>query len=176
MLKGGGKGGKGEDNQELDKKQFEYKLRMDAEQHEKLLMDEARLQLIEDADIERVEVTLNEALIAVEKIKNEEGERRNSVQKELSVLLDEFAIKDSEVQSRRENFDVTLSSESEAVSITARKEEVQTRMEEEARRVEFTKSLRSQRKKEEERRMVWDRDHFAQVQKFEEMKSNEAST
>ena len=176
VLKGGGKGGKGEDNQELDKKQFEYKLRMDAEQHEKLLMDEARLQLIEDADIERVEVTLNEALIAVEKIKNEEGERRNSVQKELSVLLDEFAIKDSEVQSRRENFDVTLSSESEAVSITARKEEVQTRMEEEARRVEFTKSLRSQRKKEEERRMVWDRDHFAQVQKFEEMKSNEAST
>ena len=176
VLKGGGKGGKGEDNQELDKKQFEYKLRMDAEQHEKLLMDEARLQLIEDADIERVEVTLNEALIAVEKIKNEEGERRNSVQKELSVLLDEFAIKDSEVQSRRENFDVTLSSESEAASITARKEEVQTRMEEEARRVEFTKSLRSQRKKEEERRMVWDRDHFAQVQKFEEMKSNEAST
>ena len=149
---------------------------MDAEKHEKLLMDEARLQLIEDADIERVEVTLNEALIAVEKIKNEEGERRNSVQKELSVLLDEFAIKDSEVQSRRENFDVTLSSESEAVSITARKEEVQTRMEEEARRVEFTKSLRSQRKKEEERRMVWDRDHFAEVQKFEEMKSNEAST
>ena len=176
VLKGGEKGGKGEDNQELDKKQFEYKLRMDAEQHEKLLMDEARLQLIEDADIERVEVTLNEALIAVEKIKNEEGERRNSVQKELSVLLDEFAIKDSEVQSRRENFDVTLSSESEAVSITARKEEVQTRMEEEARRVEFTKSLRSQRKKEEERRMVWDRDHFAEVQKFEEMKSNEAST
>jgi len=176
VLKGGGKGGKGEDNQELDKKQFEYKLRMDAEQHEKLLMDEARLQLIEDADIERVEVTLNEALIAVEKIKNEEGERRNSVQKELSVLLEKFAIKDSEVQSRRENFDVTLSSESEAVSITARKEEVQTRMEEEARRVEFTKSLRSQRKKEEERRMVWDRDHFAQVQKFEEMKSNEAST
>jgi len=175
VLKGEGKGGKGEDNQELDKKQFEYKLRMDAEQHEKLLMDEARLQLIEDADIERVEVTLNEALIAVEKIKNEEGERRNSVQKELSLLLDEFAIKDSEVQSRRENFDVTLSSESEAVSITARKEEVQTRMEEEARRVEFTKSLRSQRKKEEERRMVWDRDHFAQVQKFEEMKSNEAS-
>ena len=176
VLKGGGKGGKGEDNQELDKKQFEYKLRMDAEKHEKLLMDEARLQLIEDADIERVEVTLNEALIAVEKIKNEEGERRNSVQKELSLLLDEFAIKDSEVQSRRENFDVTLSSESEAVSITARKEEVQTRMEEEARRVEFTKSLRSQRKKEEERRMVWDRDHFAEVQKFEEMKSNEAST
>ena len=176
VLKGGEKGGKGEDNQELDKKQFEYKLRMDAEKHEKLLMDEARLQLIEDADIERVEVTLNEALIAVEKIKNEEGERRNSVQKELSVLLDEFAIKDSEVQSRRENFDVTLSSESEAVSITARKEEVQTRMEEEARRVEFTKSLRSQRKKEEERRMVWDRDHFAEVQKFEEMKSNEAST
>ena len=176
VLKGGGKGGEGEDNQELDKKQFEYKLRMDAEKHEKLLMDEARLQLIEDADIERVEVTLNEALIAVEKIKNEEGERRNSVQKELSLLLDEFAIKDSEVQSRRENFDVTLSSESEAVSITARKEEVQTRMEEEARRVEFTKSLRSQRKKEEERRMVWDRDHFAQVQKFEEMKSNEAST
>ena len=103
----------------LDKKQFEYKLRMDAEKHEKLLMDEAGgLQLIEDADIERVEVTLNRALIAVEKIKNEEGERRSSVQKELSVLVDEFAIKDS--GCNRGRTDVTLS-RAEAVSITTRK-------------------------------------------------------
>jgi len=170
------KGGKSGDDDELDKKRFEYKLRMDTEQHEKLLMDEARLQLIEDADIKRVEVTLNEALVAVEKVKDEEGERRDFVQKELSVFLDEFAIKDSEVQSRRENFDVTLSSECEAVSITAKKEEVQMRTEEEARRVEFTKALRRQRKNEEERRAEWDRDHFADVQKLEEMKSNEAST
>ena len=172
----GGKGGNDEDNQELEKKRFEYKLRMDTEQHEKMLMDEARLQLIEDADIKRVEVTLNEALVAVEKVKDEEGERRDFVQKELSVFLDEFAIKDYEVQSRRENFDATLSSECEAVSIIAKKEEVQIRTEEEARRVEFTKSLRSQRKNEEERRVKWDRDHFADVQKLEEMKSNEAST
>ena len=170
------KGGKSGNDDELDKKRFEYKLRMDTEQHEKLLMDEARLQLIEDADIKRVEVTLNEALVAVEKVKDEEGERRDFVQKELSVFLDEFAIKDSEVQSRRENFDVTLSSECEAVSITAKKEEVQMRTEEEARRVEFTKALRRQRKNEEERRAEWDRDHFADVQKLEEMKSNEAST
>ena len=172
----GGKGANDEDNQELEKKRFEYKLRMDTEQHEKMLMDEARLQLIEDADIKRVEVTLNEALVAVEKVKDEEGERRDFVQKELLVLLDEFAIKDYEVQSRRENFDATLSSECEAVSIIAKKEEVQIRTEEEARRVEFTKSLRSQRKNEEERRVKWDRDHFADVQKLEEMKSNEAST
>ena len=86
-----------------------------------MLMDEARLQLIEDADIKRVEVTLNEALVAVEKVKDEEGERRDFVQKELSVFLDEFAIKDYEVQSRRENFDATLSSECEAVSIIAKK-------------------------------------------------------
>ena len=172
----GGKGANDEDNQELEKKRFEYKLRMDTEQHEKMLMDEARLQLIEDADIKRVEVTLNEALVAVEKVKDEEGERRDFVQKELSVFLDEFAIKDYEVQSRRENFDATLSSECEAVSIIAKKEEVQIRTEEEARRVEFTKSLRSQRKNEEERRVKWDRDHFADVQKLEEMKSNEAST
>lgn len=109
----GGKGANDEDNQELEKKRFEYKLRMDTEQHEKMLMDEARLQLIEDADIKRVEVTLNEALVAVEKVKDEEGERRDFVQKELSVFLDEFAIKDYEVQSRRENFDATLSSECE---------------------------------------------------------------
>ena len=36
----GGKGGNDEDNQELEKKRFEYKLRMDTEQHEKMLMDE----------------------------------------------------------------------------------------------------------------------------------------
>ena len=103
----GGKGGNDEDNQELEKKRFEYKLRMDTEQHEKMLMDEARLQLIE-VDIKRVEVTLNEALVAVEKVKDEEGERRDFVQKELSVFLDEFAIKDYEVQSRRESLCINV--------------------------------------------------------------------
>ena len=70
---------------------------MDTEQHEKLLMDEARLQLVENADIKRVQVTLSEALVAVEKVKDEEGERRDAVQKELSVFKDEYAIKKAEV-------------------------------------------------------------------------------
>ena len=165
-----------DDDQELEKKRFEYKLRMDTEQHEKLLMDEARLQLVENADIKRVQVTLSEALVAVEKVKDEEGERRDAVQKELSVFKDEYAIKKAEVESRRRNYDAVLSSECEAVSIEAKRAEVQLRTDEEARRVAFTTLLRNQRNAEEKRRALWDAKHFENVQNFEKRKADEAAT
>ena len=112
---------------------------MDTEQHEKMLMDEARLQLIEGADIKRVEVTPDEALVAVEKVKDEEGELKNFVQKELSVFLDEFAIKDYEGCNRDERtLTPTLSARVRSGVDYREEEEVQIRTEEEARRVEFT--------------------------------------